>query len=133
MDGTAFMFTYDDPSVIDPSSKLYDILFKGTNKKENYAKSYWLASPGVRVVGSSYCIFGPGTVNVGYAVAGSVMFRSGGYSITMWLAVRPVVYLMSDVTVNDLKITNIGKEEEWTTSIPDSYTGENLYYGKITN
>ena len=62
VDGTAFMFSYEDPSVVDPSSKLYDILFKGTTSSENNAKSYWLASSGVNIDGSSYCVFGPGAV-----------------------------------------------------------------------
>ena len=50
-----------------------------------------------------------------------------------WLAVRPVVYLRSDVTVKDLTITESGTEQEWTTSLPDSYPGENLEYGQIKN
>lgn len=57
VDGTAFMFSYEDPSVVDPSSKLYDILFKGTTSSENNAKSYWLASSGVFLGGSSFCFF----------------------------------------------------------------------------
>ena len=133
VDGTAFMFSYEDPSVVDPSSKLYDILFKGTTSSENNAKSYWLASSGVGIGGSSYCGFGPGAVLGGDAGTGSGLFSSGGYSIEAWLAVRPVVYLRSDVTVKDLTITESGTEETWTTSVPNSYSGENLEYGQITN
>lgn len=133
VDGTAFMFSYEDPSVVDPSSKLYDILFKGTTSSENNAKSYWLASSGVGIVGSSYCYFGPGAVHVGGAGTGCVLFASDGFSDELWLAVRPVVYLRSDVTVKDLTITESGTEETWTTSVPNSYSGENLEYGQITN
>lgn len=133
VDGTAFMFSYEDPSVVDPSSKLYDILFKGTTSSENNAKSYWLASSGVDVVGSSCCYFGPGAVIDGVAGSGYVMFCSDGYSYDDWLALRPVVYLRSDVTVKDLTITESGTEETWTTSVPNSYPGENLEYGQITN
>lgn len=133
VDGTAFMFSYEDPSVVDPSSKLYDILFKGTTEGENYAKSYWLASSGVRIVGSSYCSFGPGAVSGGDAGAGCEVFSSDGDSGAGWLAVRPVVYLRSDVTVKDLTITESGTEQEWTTSLPGSYSGENLEYGQIKN
>ena len=133
VDGTAFMFSYEDPSVVDPSSKLYDILFKGTTSSENNAKSYWLASSGVGIVGSSYCAFGPGAVVGGGAGAGCGMFNSDGNSNEAWLAVRPVVYLRSDVTVKDLTITESGTEETWTTSVPNSYSGENLEYGQITN
>lgn len=69
------------------------------------------------------------------AVAGTGygMFYSGGISRELWLAVRPVVYLRSDVTVKDLTITESGTEETWTTSVPNSYSGENLEYGQITN
>ena len=133
VDGTAFMFSYEDPSVVDPSSKLYDILFKGTTSSENNAKSYWLASSGVVLGGSSWCDFGPGAVRDGFAGTGFGMFYSVGYSREMWLAVRPVVYLRSDVTVKDLTITESGTEETWTTSVPNSYSGENLEYGQITN
>ena len=133
VDGTAFMFSYEDPSVVDPSSKLYDILFKGTTSSENNAKSYWLASSGVYLDGSSICHFGPGAVYVGIAGTGCDLFLSGGFSCESWLAVRPVVYLRSDVTVKDLTITESGTEETWTTSVPNSYSGENLEYGQITN
>lgn len=133
VDGTAFMFSYEDPSVVDPSSKLYDILFKGTTSSENNAKSYWLASSGVSLVGSSFCGFGPGAVCVGCAGTGCGLFFSVGSSLERWLAVRPVVYLRSDVTVKDLTITESGTEETWTTSVPNSYSGENLEYGQITN
>lgn len=133
VDGTAFMFSYEDPSVVDPSSKLYDILFKGTTSSKNNAKSYWLASSGVAVDGSSYCYFGPGAVSGGCAGTGCGVFDSVGGSHELWLAVRPVVYLRSDVTVKDLTITESGTEETWTTSVPNSYSGENLEYGQITN
>lgn len=133
VDGTAFMFSYEDPSVVDPSSKLYDILFKGTTSSENNVKSYWLASSGVVMDGSSYCNFGPGVVIAGDAGTGYEVFYSGGVSDGDWLAVRPVVYLRSDVTVKDLTITESGTEETWTTSVPNSYSEENLEYGQITN
>ena len=133
VDGTAFMFSYEDPRVIDPSSKLYEILFKGTTEGENYAKSYWLASFGVGIDGSSYCVFGPGAVHGGGAGTGYGVFGSGGVSIARWLAVRPVVYLRSDITVKDLTITESGTEQEWTTSLPGSYSEEDLEYGQIKN
>ena len=133
VDGTAFMFSYEDPSVVDPSSKLYDILFKGTTSSENNAKAYWLASSGALLGGSSDCYFGPGCVGGGIAGTGCVMFGSRGNSGEGWLAVRPVVYLMSDVTVKDLSITEDGEEETWTTSTPNSFSVENLDYGEITD
>ena len=72
-------------------------------------------------------------MNDGFAGAGCGMFASDGDSVEGWLAVRPVVYLRSDVTVKDLTITESGTEETWTTSVPNSYPGENLEYGQITN
>ena len=72
-------------------------------------------------------------MNDGNAGTGYEMFNSDGNSNEKWLAVRPVVYLRSDVTVKDLTITESGTEETWTTSVPNSYPGENLEYGQITN
>lgn len=134
VDETAFVFAYEDPRIIDPSSKLYEILFKGTTEGENYAKSYWLASSGVYVDDSySRCYFGPGSVYGGGAGTSGGLFHCKGYSFTEWHAVRPVVYLRSDVTVKDLTITESGTEQDWTTSLPDSYTGVASKYGQIKN
>lgn len=132
VDGTAFMYMYTDSSVVDQSSKLYEVLFKGTTAGENRAKSYWLASSGVYVDGSDCCGFGPGAVSEGFAGTGGVLFLSYGNSLAKWLAVRPVVYLQSSVTVEDLDISSSGSEEEWTTSIPESYSGVHLEYGQIS-
>lgn len=131
VDGTAFMYMYTDSSIVDQSSKLYDVLFKGTESGSN-GKSYWLASSGVNVGGSDYCLFGPGAVGGGSAGAGGALFDSRGYSVAIWLAVRPVVYLQSGVTVDDLSISSSGSEEPWTTTLPDSYSGTSLEYGQIT-
>ena len=69
----------------------------------------------------------------GFAGTGRGLFSSDGGSVASWLAVRPVVYLRSDVTVKDLTITESGTEQDWTTSLPDSYSGEDLEYGQIKN
>ena len=92
----------------------------------------WLASSGVYVVGSDYCYFGPGAVIEGIAGTGFVLFNSDGYSFALWLAVRPVVYLQSGVTVDDLSVSSTGKEEKWTTTLPDSFDSNHLKYGQIT-
>ena len=131
IDATAFAYSYEDSSIVDQSSKLYDVLFKGTESESN-GKSYWLASSGVYLNGSGYCYFGPGAVRGGGAGPGSDLFSSHGYSIAVWLAVRPVVYLQSGVTVDDLSISSSGREEPWTTTLPDSYPGTSLEYGQIT-
>lgn len=129
VDGTAFTYMYTDSSIVDQSSKLYDVLFKGTESGSN-GKSYWLASSGVIVMDS--CIFCPGAVCGGYAGTNRVLFSSSGYSSAKWLAVRPVVYLQSGVTVDDLSISSSGSEEPWTTTLPDDYSGTLLKYGQIT-
>ena len=133
VDGTAFAFSYEDPSVVDPNSKLYEILFKGTTEEDHFAKSYWLASSSVNIGGSSSCNFGPGVVYEGYVGTGYYMFFSGGYTYADWHAVRPVVYLRSDVTVKDLTTTESGTEQDWTTSAGGSSSGEDLEYGQIKN
>ena len=112
------MYMYTDSSIVDQSSKLYDVLFKGTESGSN-GKSYWLASSGVDVIGSDYCFFGPGAVSRDCAGTGYGLFRSNGDSNEACLAVRPVVYLQSGVTVDDLPISSSGSEEPWTTTLPE--------------
>lgn len=129
--GTAFMYQYTSANIVDKSSKLYEVLFDGTEEASN-GKSYWLASSGVFVRGSDYCGFGPGAVNGGVAGAGHELFSSDGISIADCLAVRPVVYLQSGVTVNDLSVSLTGREEKWTTTLPDSFDSNHLEYGQIT-
>ena len=131
VDGTAFMYMYTDSSIVDQSSKLYDVLFKGTESGSN-GKSYWLASSGVLLNGSDCCHFGPGAVVRGGAGTGGGLFFSYGDSSAAWLAVRPVVYLQSGVTVDDLSISSSGTEENWTTTLPDRFSSERLEYGQIT-
>lgn len=129
--GTAFMYQYTSANIVDKSSKLYEVLFDGTEEASN-GKSYWLASSGVVVVGSDYCRFGPGAVIEGSAGTGNGLFRSDGGSFADCLAVRPVVYLQSGVTVNDLSVSLTGREEKWTTTLPDSFDSNHLEYGQIT-
>ena len=66
IEGSAYMYMTSDPSVIDSSSKLYEVLFDGTTSSD-YSKSYWLASSGVFFAGS-ICFFGPGVVFEGMAL-----------------------------------------------------------------
>ena len=129
--GTAFMYQYTSANIVDKSSKLYEVLFDGTEGSSN-GKSYWLASSGVDVYGSDGCYFGPGAVGEGGAGTGVALFSSIGVSRALWLAVRPVVYLQSGVTVDDLSVSSTGKEEKWTTTLPDSFDSNHLKYGQIT-
>lgn len=128
--GTAFMYGYKSANIVDQSSKLYEVLFDGTEGSSN-GKAYWLASSGVGMDGSDYCCFGPGAVSGGGAGAGFSLFISYGISIARWLAVRPVVYLQSGVTVDDLSVSSTGREEEWTATLPDSFDSKSLEYGQI--
>ena len=128
--GTAFAYQYTSANIVDKSSKLYEVLFDGTEGSSN-GKAYWLASSGVRVGGSDYCLFGSGAVIGGGAGTGIGSFYSNGYSNALCLAVRPVVYLQSGVTVNDLSVSSTGREEEWTTTVPNSFDDKPLEYGQI--
>ena len=132
VEGTAFMYMYSDAGIVDQSSKLYEVLFKGTEESE-MKKCYWLASSGVSLHGSDYCSFGPGVVGAGGAgTGGRGLFGSNGFSGAFLSAVRPVVYLQSGVTVDDLSISSSGTEENWTTTLPDIFSSERLEYGQIT-
>lgn len=98
------------------SDTLKNMLFSGTTEDSNYAKSYWLASPGSFLDGS--CAgFGPGPVGDGFAYRGYYrLFRSYGRWYASRLAVRPVVYLKSDITVDDVaKIETPVIEPDWST------------------
>ena len=91
---------------------LKTILFNGTTSDVNFAKSYWLASPAVAAV-SDYANFGPGRVHHGRVVADGILFGSGGYWGALGFGVRPVVYLESNITVEDLHTID-GQEENWS-------------------
>ena len=139
VEGKGFMYMYSDAGIVDQSSKLYEVLFKGTDmigeggsSSVVEGKAYWLASSGVYINGSVYCCFGPGAVFGRVAGTGSRLFSSNGFSRAIWLAVRPVVYLQSGVTVEDLSISSSGTEENWTITFPDSFSSEKLEYGQIT-
>ena len=95
---TSNAYNYGGSDAIDSTSALYDILFNNTD-----SKYYWLASRAV-VVYSDYCHWGPGIVINGKArsSADTNLFISNGGSFYDFRAVRPVVYLKSDVTVDQL-------------------------------
>ena len=111
---TAYYYDYEDPNIIDQNSTLWKLLFDGTTSEKNYAKSYWLASPGVDVY-SSRAFFGPGAVRYGVVGTGLDLFYSNGSSGEFRFAVRPVVSLKSNITETEVPITT-GSEEDWNTS-----------------
>ncbi len=106
----------DDAPSVTVSDSIYDMLFAGTTYPTG--KTYWLASRGV-YGGSDYACFGPYGVLIsgGVAYTGYYgMFNSDGGEDGFRGAVRPVVYLKSDVTVDQLqKRTDIptSGEEAW--------------------
>ena len=83
------------------NTTLGSLLFDKTTDDGNYAKAYWLASPGVGV-DSSGAAFGPGNV-VDDAGTCDSFFNSYGYWYAGRGAVRPVVSLKSDVTTAQVK------------------------------
>ena len=86
------------------NATLKEMLFSGTTESDKYSKSYWLASPGV-CAGESFADFGPGYVAGGDVVGGGDSFDSNGGWGAFRLGVRPVVYLNSEVSVDDLQKT----------------------------
>ena len=107
---TAYCYQWGNLTINDT---LKTILFNGTTSDANFAKSYWLASPAV-LADSDRAYFGPGGVCGGDVYAGNYFFfdsdgRWGAYSF----GVRPVVYLESNITVEDLHKID-GQEEDWS-------------------
>ena len=87
---------------ISSNDTLNSMLFAGTTDSDNYAKSYWLASPG-SFAGISVAIFGPGLVASGGAACGCyILFDSNGYWDCDGFAVRPVVTLNSDISSDNI-------------------------------
>ena len=115
---------------ITASETLKNMLFAETTSDENYAKAYWLASPGSCTDGS-VADFGPGAVADGFADCGyDFLFSSGGRWFCRGLAVRPVVTLKSNISQGDvakLKQENQSIEEaSWKEA---GYTRQNITAG----
>ena len=87
------------------NATLKEMLFSKTTRSDKFSKAYWLASPGV-IADESYAYFGPGIVYYGGVYEGGRrLFDSNGDWIASRLGVRPVVYLNSEVSVDDLQKT----------------------------
>ena len=106
---TAYYYQWGNLTINDT---LKTILFNGTTSDANFAKSYWLASPAVGA-DSDRAYFGPGDVFNGYVGAGGDLFGSHGDWSAGSFGVRPVVYLESNITVEDLHKID-GQEEDWS-------------------
>ena len=105
-----YYYSWGDLTV---SDTLKTILFSGKTEDANFAKSYWLASSGVGVSFDN-AYFGPGVVDSGYVNSDYGLFYSNGKWNAYGLAVRPVVYLNSEITVEDLHVID-GQEDNWST------------------
>ena len=106
---TAYAYQWGNLTIDDT---LKTMLFSGTTSDANDAKSYWLASSGVDAF-SSFAGFGTGAVDGGCVNSAYGLFASGGYWGASGLAVRSVVYLNSEVTVEDLHVID-GQEDNWS-------------------
>ena len=94
------------------NERIYNMLF---NNVERSGATYWLASRGV-VAYSDYAGFGPGVVGeeggVTFAIT-SAMFNSAGYEADVYVAVRPVVVLKSEVSTDEVYKIDDQEEEIW--------------------
>ena len=106
---TAYYYQWGNLTINDT---LKTILFNGTTSDANFAKSYWLASPAV-FADSGRAGFGPGGVYGGGVGAVDSFFVSNGGWCAGSCGVRPVVYLESNVTIEDLHKID-GQEEDWS-------------------
>ena len=107
---TAYFYQWGNLTIEDT---LKTILFNGTTSDVNFAKSYWLASPAVGAY-SDAASFGPGYVDRGFVGADGGLFDSVGFWFAFSFGVRPVAYLNSEITVEDLHVIN-GQEDDWST------------------
>lgn len=106
---TAYMYEWGGLKI---DATLQNMLFDKTTKADKNAKSYWLASPSVGV-DSNGAFFDPGSViNGKVQVAGTLFFSYDAWCANCY-AVRPIVYLNSNITIEDLYTIN-GQEEDWS-------------------
>ena len=101
------------PSVNLSDTRAYDMLFD--NVEPETGKAYWLASVGV-YADSGDAGFGPGVVGAGDGVTNAgtyYAFASGGYEYDRYAAVRPVVILKSNITLDQIQVIEDQTEEEW--------------------
>lgn len=107
---TAYCYQWGNLTIDDV---LKTMLFSGTTRDANLAKAYCLASPAV-IADSGLARFGPGAVINGIVGTGRELFGSNGDWIAGDSGVRPIVYLNSEITIEDLHVID-GQEDNWST------------------
>ena len=117
----AYYYSGDNPALVTANNKrLYDMIFYPSGNEQD-KKEYWLAS---RCVGtnSDICYFYVGAVFEGAAgPEGSYLFYSSGNGRLRSYAVRPVVSLESNVSIDTIQKIEDQQEEDW--SIYDRISG----------
>ncbi len=137
VEGNYYYYPYNIAGTSSENPTLYNLLFEGTEENSNWARSYWLASPGV-YANSSNATFGPGNVDGGNVNSYNDLFYSHGNWYAYGYAVRPVVSLRSDVSLSEVggkgtAGTDIWQGKENTSPDIDSgnFNSENETAGKI--
>ena len=137
VDGNSYYYPYDISGTSTENPTVYNLLFAGTEESDNWAKSYWLASPGVHA-DSSGANFGPGVVASGYVGSGSSLFYSDGDWGAGRYAVRPVVSLRSEVSLSEVGGKGTAGTDIWSSVSMESgfvtsgnFNNENETAGKI--
>ena len=110
----AYYYSGDNPALATATNKrLYDMIFYPTGEEQD-KKEYWLASRCVRTF-SDYCYFYVGAVFEGSAgPEGHYLFYSGGFERLSSYAVRPVVSLKSDVSIDTIQKIEDQQEKDWS-------------------
>lgn len=107
------------------NTRVYNMFFAETTENDQYAKSYWLASPGV-FGGGSNADFGLGAVRGGVVFSGfGDAFGSNGHWFADGMAVRPVAVLQSGITINQVEKSENQEEHEidWTENNTNTLRG----------
>ena len=130
VDGNSYYYPYDISGTSTENPTVYNLLFAGTEESDNWAKSYWLASPGV-YANSSNASFGPGGVDNGNVRSDGSLFDSNGYWDANRYAVRPVVSLRSEVSLSEVGGKGTAGTDIWSSVSSGNFNNENETAGKI--
>ena len=117
----AYYYSGDNSALVTATNKrLYDMIFYQSGNEQD-KKEYWLASRCVNA-DSGVCDFSVGAVYEGTAgPGGNSLFNSDGAELVGSIAVRPVVSLKSDVSIDTIQKIEDQQEEDW--SIYDRTSG----------